>query len=98
MLLPLAAALQSALCARILALHQQKALPETDYLLNLEEIALRLGKSTRWVRDNLSSLPFARQIGREHRFSARGLDEWIKQQPKAKMPSALPPKGRHHAR
>ena len=97
-LLPLAAALQSALYARILALQQRTALPETDYLLNTDEIAQRLGKSTKWVRDNMASLPFAFQVGREHRFSARGLEEWISEHRAARMASALPLERRQYAR
>ena len=97
-LLPLAAALQSALYARILALHQQTALPETDYLLNADQIAKRLGKSAKWIRDNLASLPFAFQVGKEHRFSARGLEEWIREHRAAKMAAALPPKRRQYER
>ena len=97
-LLPFAAALQSALYARILALQQRAALPDTDYLLNTDEIAERLGKSTKWVRDNLASLPFAFQVGKDHRFSVRGLNQWIAEHQAAKMPSALPPERRQHAR
>ena len=90
-LLPLVAALQSALHVRILALQHQTVFPQTDYLLNVDEIAARLGKSTRWIRDNIESLDFAFQVGQEHRFSARGLDEWIKDQRAIKMDPALPP-------
>ncbi len=97
-LLPLAAALQRALYARILALQQRTVLPETDYLLNTDEIASRLGTSTKWVRDNIESLPFAFQIGRVHRFSARGLEEWIAEHQAAKMAAALPLQRRQHAR
>ena len=77
MLLPLAAALQSALHARILALQHQAALPETDYLLNAEQTAQRLGKSPKWVREHIALFPFAFLLGQEHRFSARKLDQWI---------------------
>ena len=97
-LLPLAAALQSALYARILALHQHTALPETDYLLNADQTAQRLGKSTKWVRDNINSLPFAFQVGKEYRFSARGLEEWIGEHRAAKMAAALPLERRQYAR
>ena len=62
-LLALAATLQSALYARILALQHQAALPDTDYLLNMDQIANHLGKSTKRVRDNMASLPFAFQGG-----------------------------------
>ena len=97
-LLPLSAALQTAIYARILVLQHQVALPDTDYLLNVEQVAQRLGKSTRWVRDNLSTLPFTFLVGQEYRFSARGLDEWIGESRATKMAVALPPKGKPHAR
>ena len=93
-LLPLSAALQSALYARILALQHQATLPDTDYLLNMDQIAARLGKSTKWVRDNIASLPFAFQVGKEHRFSARGLEQWIAEHRAVKMAAALPPERR----
>ena len=81
-MLPLSAALQSALLTRILAL-QHHAAPETapetdhDYLLNTDEASRRLGTSSKWLRENAHSLPFAFQVGKLHRFSARGLEEWI---------------------
>ncbi len=77
-MLPLSAALQSALLTRILALHHHPA-PDTDHdhLLNTDEAARRLGTSTKWLRENAHSLPFAFQVGKLHRFSARGLEEWI---------------------
>ena len=90
-LLPLAAALQSALHTRMLAIQQQTGMPDTDYLLSTEEVATRLGKSTKWVRDNIDDLPFAIRVGKEHRFSVRGLEEWIAEQREAKMSLALPP-------
>ena len=93
-LLPLAAALQSALHTRMLAIQQQTGMPDTDFLLSTEEVATRLGKSTKWVRDSVESLPFAIRVGKEHRFSVRGLEEWIAEQRAAKMALALPPTGR----
>ncbi len=89
-LLPYVAALQSALHTRMLALQSQAAMPDTDYLLNADDIAARLGKSTKWVRDNVALLPFAFQVGREHRFSARGLEQWIAEHRAAKMAVPLP--------
>ena len=90
-LLPLAAALQSALHTRMLAIQQQTGMPDTDYLLSTEEVATRLGKSTKWIRDSVDDLPFAIRVGKEHRFSVRGLEEWIAEQRAAKMFPALPP-------
>ena len=81
-MLPYATALLSILLTRLLALQQQAGMPDTDYLLNTEAVAARLGKSTKWVRDNAETLPFALQVGKEHRFSARGLEEWIAEQRK----------------
>lgn len=79
-LLPLAAALQSAIFARILALQNRSVLPDTDYLLNVHQVAERLGKSSRWIRDNRTLFRFGFQVGDEVRFSARGLDQWIADQ------------------
>ena len=95
---PFVTTLQSALNARAMALQQRAGMPDTDYLLNTEEVATRLGKSTKWVRDNIEALPFAFQVGKEHRFSVRGLEEWIAEQRAAKMASALPPTRRQHER
>ena len=64
-LLPYVAALQSALYARILALQNQATRPDTDYLLTTDQTATRLGKSTRWVRDNIEALPFAFRVGQD---------------------------------
>lgn len=97
-LLPLVAALLSALCARTATFQQPHDLTETDYLLKTEEIARRLGMSTKWVRRNAGSLPFAFQLGPEHRFSARGLEEWISEQRADKMAAALPLQRRQHER
>ena len=90
-MLPLAAALVSALCGRATTIPQQQSLPDTDYLLDAHQIAKRLGKSVKWVRDNAESLVYAIHVGSEHRFSVRGLDEWIREQRAAKMASALSP-------
>lgn len=97
-LLPLAAAVQSALYARILALQHQAAPPDADHLLNAHQVAQRLGKSSKWVRDNVASLPFGFQVGNEHRFSARGLEEWISEHRAARMAAALPLERRQYER
>ena len=90
-LLPLAAALLSALCARTSVFQRHQTLPDTDFLLNAHQIAERLGKSTKWVRDNAETMVYAIHVGNEHRFSLRGLEEWISEQRAAKMAAALPP-------
>ena len=68
-LLPLSAAVQSAIYARILTLQIQAGVPQTNNLLNVDEIAKRLGKSAKWVRNNTESLPFIFQLGMEYRCS-----------------------------
>ena len=76
-LLPLVAALLSALCARAAACQQPHSMNEIDYLLTAEQAAQRVGKSAKWVREHLELFPFAFLLGQEHRFSARKLDQWI---------------------
>ena len=98
-LLPLAAAFLSALSARSAAFHQPQALPDTDYLFNTNEIAQRMGKSSKWVRDNIHHLPFGLRIpGKEHRFSARRFEEWIEANLPANINAALPPERRQYER
>ena len=85
-MLPFVAALQGALHTRMLALQHEAAQPdprfiyETDYLLNTQETAKRLAVSTKWIRENIDTLPFSIQMGRLHRFSVRGMEEWIAEQ------------------
>ena len=43
---------------------------------------------------NIETLPFAFQVGKAHRFSVRGLEEWIAEQRRAKVISALTPHSR----
>lgn len=93
-LLPLAAAFLSALCAQSVAAQPPQAPPDTGWLFDANQIAQRLGKSPKWVRDNAESLEFALRVGNEHRYSARHLEDWISQQleaKKARMGAALPP-------
>ena len=90
-LLPLAATLLSALCSRALTVPQPQAMPDTDYLVNAHQIAKRLGKSAKWVRENAATMEYAIHVGNEHRFSLRGLDQWISKELAGRMASALPP-------
>ena len=90
-ILPLAASLVSALCARAAAIPQPQPIPDTDHLVNAQQIAKRLGKSAKWVRENAATMEYAIHVGNEHRFSLRGLDQWISKELAGRMPSALPP-------
>ena len=94
----LATALQGGLLVRMHTFREQVAMPDIDHLLKVHEIADRLGTSEKWVRKNVASLPFHCQIGKLHRFSARGLDKWIDEQQAATMDAALPPERRQYAR
>ena len=49
-----------------------------DELLTAEQAAARLGMSVSYLYRNHASLPFARKIGRNLRFSSFGIDEYIK--------------------
>jgi excisionase family DNA binding protein len=47
-------------------------------LLNTEETGERLGKSSWWVRENISRLGIpAIKVGRQWRFREDELDEWL---------------------
>lgn len=106
-LLPLAAAFLSALCAQTAAfqqpqpLPQQQALPDTNYLLDAQQIAKRVGKSIKWVRANAESIDFPIKLGNEHRWSAQDFNDWIsslRQTKRDTMAAALPPERRQHER
>ncbi len=50
--------------------------PETGSS-TVEEAAAILGTSTDWLYRNRWQLPFARTLGRQVRFSERGLRAWL---------------------
>jgi excisionase family DNA binding protein len=56
------------------------ALPLPDELLDVDEAARRLGMSKDYLYRHAESFPFTRRVGRSLRFSARGIDEYIKPQ------------------
>lgn len=77
------AALQSALTARLLALPLNNGQPEAraeDRLLSVEAAAERLGTSKDYLYRNAKRLPFTVHLGpRQLRFSARGIERYIRQ-------------------
>ena len=79
-MLPVAATVLSALCVRTIALQHLASRPDTDYLLNIHQVAQRIGKSTKWIRDHIALFPFSFQLGQELRFPARALEQWITEQ------------------
>lgn len=48
-------------------------------LMNVSEVAERLGVSTRWVRAHQHELPLVK-LGAFVRFDPEGLEEWIREQ------------------
>ena len=52
--------------------------PLPDELLDIHEAARRLGASTSYLYHNCSKLPFTRHVGRNLRFSARGIESYIR--------------------
>ena len=73
------AALQIALVARVLTngmTGQESTV--ADRLLDVKEAARLLGKSPDWLYRRKSTLPFCRRIGRSVRFSAKGIERYIR--------------------
>lgn len=72
---------QSALVGRLLRVSSMaKAMPDgqqEDRLLDVDEAADRLGTSTDYLRHS-GKLPFTVRIGSRLRFSARGIDRFIR--------------------
>jgi predicted DNA-binding transcriptional regulator AlpA len=57
----------------------ESAAPEDDRLLTVEETAARLGVSKHWLYRRWKKLPFAVSIDSRPRFSAAGVDRFIRQ-------------------
>ena len=51
---------------------------ESDPLLTVDETAKRLGVSEDWIYRRTKSLPFVVRVGRHVRFSAKGIDRFIR--------------------
>ncbi len=52
--------------------------PEADRLLTVEEVAKKLGTSREWVYRRAAGLPFTVRLGSRLRFSAQGLDKYLR--------------------
>lgn len=56
----------------------------SDVLLGVDEAAVRLGVAPSWLYRHAKALPFARKLGhRTLRFSARGVERWLRTRPAA---------------
>jgi predicted DNA-binding transcriptional regulator AlpA len=63
--------------SRLTAPGQSRA-PAEDELVDIEEASRRLGMSRSYLYRNSSLLPFSRRVGRSLRFSAQGIDYYIR--------------------
>ena len=70
--------LQTAMALRLVTGEQQS--PTADELLGISQAAKRLGTSTDWLYRRTKSLPFVVRVGRHVRFSAHGIDRYVKRQ------------------
>ena len=50
---------------------------ESDRLINVREAADLLGCTTRYLYDNHHQFPFTRRLGRQLRFSTRGIEKYL---------------------
>ena len=74
------AGVQTALLTRLLApADNGQAAPVEDRLLKAKEAAAQLGYSTDWLYRHADRLPFVVRNGRQLRFSAHGIDRYIRE-------------------
>jgi predicted DNA-binding transcriptional regulator AlpA len=75
-------ALQSSMAARLiepLSENTASENPETDHrLLTAHEASQRLGVSADWLYRRTRSLPFVVRLGRNVRFSAQGIENFVR--------------------
>ena len=72
------AAIQLSLATRLVAASTERPQSDADSLLTIEEAAARLKCSADWLYRHAKRLPFTVRIGRNLRFSERGIDEAIR--------------------
>ena len=72
------AQLDSRLLSKLVDHDHHDGSAEHDQLLNVSEAAARLGVKTDFLYHNSKALPFTRHVGRSLRFSARGIDKYIR--------------------
>ncbi len=72
------AAIQLSLATRLIAEKSESSQDENDTLLTVEEAAARLKCSEDWLYRRAKSLSFTVRVGRNLRFSERGIEEAIR--------------------
>jgi len=72
--------LQGLLVGRLMASHETGVEPnaQPDRLLTVDEAAHRLGTTADWLYRKSAIYPFTVRNGRQLRFSAQGIDRWIR--------------------
>jgi excisionase family DNA binding protein len=72
-------AMQCSVAARLIATSQDETTDGGEArLLTVDEAAARLGVSADWLYRRTKSLPFVVRVGRHVRFSANGIDRYIR--------------------
>jgi excisionase family DNA binding protein len=71
-------AVQASMAARLVATAHDATNDAEDTLLDVEDAAQRLGVSEDWLYRRTKSLPFVVRVGRHVRFSAKGIDKYIR--------------------
>src|SRR5687768_13806520 len=72
------AAIQLSLATRLVAEGRERVSDDADNLLTVEEAAARLKCSEDWLYRRAKRLPFTVRVGRNLRFSERGIDAAIR--------------------
>ncbi len=72
------AAIQMSLATRLVTENTERAQSEADSLLTVEEAAIKLKCSEDWLYKRAKRLPFTVRVGRNLRFSERGIEEAIR--------------------
>ena len=72
------AALQLSLATRLVAQGAEPTQNDADSLLTVQEAAARLKCSEDWLYKRAKRLPFTVRVGRNLRFSRRGIEEAIR--------------------
>lgn len=72
-------AVQACMAARLVATSQETTnRASSDALLNVNDAAARLGPSPDWLYRRTKMLPFVVRVGGRVRFSANGIDRFIR--------------------
>jgi predicted DNA-binding transcriptional regulator AlpA len=69
--------LKAMLLSRLLEYRAERQV-QPDHLLNVDEAAQQLNASADWLYRNADKLPFTVRVGRNLRFSAQGVQRYIR--------------------